>query len=312
MASTEASANAPAADSHALGAWLVFASALTWSLGGILARWAAVDDPWHTVVWRAGTATILLLIFMLWRDGLQGTLRLFRGMGWPGLAVAACFGTASTSFIVALQFTTVANILLMQAGVPLIAALISRIVFGEPLRLSTWLAVGAVIAGVAVMVSDSLNGKVSPVGDGLSLLIAMVFALATVITRRYSGIRMTPATCTGTMIGFTVALTMSIATTGSIAVEVWQVPILIVFGASLALGLAFFTYGARLIPSAFAALLGTAETILGPFWVWLVLGETPSFRTVLGGGIVLAALLAYLGWQIIEQRRISRIAPPVN
>src|SRR3546814_5556386 len=88
-------------------------------------------------------------------------------MGLPGLAVALCFAIASTSFVVALQFTTVANILLMQAGVPLIAALVCRILFGEQLRVTTWLAIAVVISGVAVMVSDSLTGRVSPVGDGL-------------------------------------------------------------------------------------------------------------------------------------------------
>src|SRR3546814_13494732 len=89
-----------------------------------------------------------LPIFLLLRDGRGGTASMFALMGLAGLAVALCFAIASTSFVVALQFTTVANILLMQAGVPLIAALISRILFGERLRLTTWLAVAAVISGV--------------------------------------------------------------------------------------------------------------------------------------------------------------------
>src|SRR3546814_18829007 len=61
---------------------------------------------------------------------------------------------------------------------------------------------------------------------------------------------------------------------------------------------------ARLIPSAFAALLGTAETLFGPFWVWLFLDETPTTRTVVGGAIVLAAILAYLAWQLIGHRKV--------
>ena len=225
-------------ESHTLGAWLVFASAVSWSTGGIISRLADVDNPWNTVFWRSGSAMLLLLAFMLVRDGRRGTLELFRGMGWAGMAVAMCFAIASTSFIVALQFTTVANILLMQAGVPLIAALISRIVFGEPLRPSTWIAIGAVIFGVAVMVSDSFNGKVSPIGDGLALVISFAFALATVITRRYSHIRMTPAVTTGVGIAWVVSIFMSMASVGGVMVEAWQLPLLFVFGATLALGLA--------------------------------------------------------------------------
>lgn len=302
----------PQPESHPLGAWLVFGSALIWSLGGIIARLADVENAWTTIFWRSGTATLFLLAFMLLRDGTAGTVALFARMRFAGLAVGACFAIASTSFIVALQFTTVANILLMQAGVPLIAALISRILFGEQLRSMTWLAIAAVIAGVAVMVSDSLTGKVSPVGDGLSLLIALAFAVATVITRRFSSIRMTPAVCTGSAMSCAVALVVSLATAGSAAVEAWQLPILGVFGVSLGLGMALFTQGARLIPSAFAALLGTAETILGPLWVWLFLDETPTPRTVIGGAIVLAAILAYLVWQIADHRKMRRLAPPVH
>jgi drug/metabolite transporter (DMT)-like permease len=299
-------------EGHASGAWMVLGSAIVWSAGGILARLADVESPWTTVFWRAGTATLFLLAFMLVRDGRAGTAALFRTMGKAGLLVALCFAAASTLFIVALGYTTVANVLLMQAGVPLLAALIAWIVFREPLRISTWVAIGAVIAGVAVMVSDSLTGKVSPVGDGLSLLIALAFATATVITRRYSDIRMTPAVCTGSFTGFSVALVLSLATTGSVAVEAWQLPVLAVFGVSMGLGMALFTQGARLIPSAFAALLGTAETILGPVWVWVFLGETPSLRTIAGGAIVLGALIAYLSWQLISSHRIRRLPPTVN
>jgi drug/metabolite transporter (DMT)-like permease len=161
-----------------------------------------------------------------------------------------------------------------------------------------------------VMVSDSLTGKVSPIGDGLSLLIAFAFAIATVITRRHAGIRMTPAVCTGAALGCAIALTVCLASARPLAVEAWQLPVLAVFGASLGLGLALFTQGARLIPSAFAALLGTAETILGPLWVWLFLDETPTPRTIIGGAIVLTAIVAYLIWQLSNNRKIRRLAPP--
>jgi len=296
-------------ENHPLGTWLVFGSAVVWSLGGILARLAEVENAWATIFWRSGTAALFLLAFMLLRDGRAGTLALFARMGPAGLAVAGCFTVATTSFVMALQFTTVANVLLMQAGVPLIAALISRVLFGEPLRLITGLAIASVIAGVAVMVSDSLTGRVSPVGDGLSLLIAFAFATATVITRRHAGIRMTPAVCTGAALGCAIALTVCLVTARPVVVEAWQLPVLAVFGASLGLGLALFPQGARLIPSAYAALLGTAETILGPLWVWLFLSETPSPRTIIGGAMVLAAIVGYLAWQLSNNRKIRRHAP---
>lgn len=299
-----AAASSPTGGDERLGFLLVFLSALFWSFGGAIARFIEVSDPWTIVFWRSLWAAAFLLAFMLWRDGARGTVALFRGMGWPGVAVGCCFATASTCFVVALGYTTVANILLMQAGVPLIAALLAFLLFRERVSGPTWVAIVAVILGVGVMVSDSLGGRVSPVGDGLALTIAVVFACATVITRRYAHVRMTPATCLGTLI----AASFASSQLASFAVAPADMAYLFAFGAlNLGLGLAFFATGARMIPAAYAALLGTFETLLGPVWVWLIHAEVPSSRTLLGGSIVFAALLVHI---LMEFRRLSRPARP--
>ena len=288
------------------GIVFVTLSAVTWSFGGAIARFLDVADPWTVVFWRSASAFLFLACFMLWRDGARGTVRLFLEMGLPGLFVGLCFATASTSFIVALQYTTVANILLMGAGVPLIAAAISWLFFREHVTPATWAAIAAVIAGVAVMVSDSLSGKVSPVGDGLALVIALAFASATVTTRRRADLRMTPAVCFGTVLSAGFASILA----GGFAVAARDGGLLFLFGAAnLGLGLALFVTGARLVPSAIAALIGTIETILGPFWVWLAHNETPTARTVAGGGIILAALLAHIFWQIRQQHAVRMSVP---
>ena len=91
----------------------------------------------------------------------------------PALPSAFCFAIASTSFVVALAYTTVANILLdagrrAAAGGPVRLGAVSR----DASTVMTWVAIAAVIAGVAIMVSELLDGAVSPIGDGLALLIA--------------------------------------------------------------------------------------------------------------------------------------------
>ena len=179
--------------------------------------------------------------------------------------------------------------------------------FREKVLPATWAAIAAVIIGVAVMVSDSVGGKVSWIGNGLALLISVSFALATVLTRRHARVRMTPASCLATLI----AAGLSCLLAGGYAVSALDMGLLFAFGAlNLGLGLAFFVTGVRLVPSAVAALVGTLETVLGPVWVWLVHGETPSQRTVLGGAIVLVALMAHVGWQLHTQRRVMNAALP--
>jgi len=286
------------------GFLLVFLAALCWSLGGVIARFIEAGDSWTIVFWRSAWAVAFLVGYMLWRDGLGGTVTLFRKMGLPGLVVACCFAIATSSFVVALAHTTVANILLMQAGAPLFAALIAFIAFRERISGPTWLAIGAVLFGVGVMVSDSLAGAMSPVGDGLALLIVVVFSIATVLTRRFAHVRMTPAMCLGTAIAGLLAATQA----STLAVSTPDMGFLFAFGAiNLGLGLAFFATGARMIPAAYAALLATFETLLGPVWVWLVHGEVPSTRTMIGGGIVFCALLVHIS---MEFHRLSRPTKP--
>jgi len=286
-----------------VGMLLVFLSALFWSFGGMIGRFLDVEDGWTVVFWRSAWATAFLIAYMVWRDGPRGTLALFRNMGLPGIAVSLCFAIASSSFVIALGYTTVANIVLMQAGTPLIAALLAWLAFRERVSGLTWVAIAAVIGGVGIMVSDSLGGAVSPIGDGLALTIAVAFACATVITRRFSHVRMTPATCLGTMIAACVAA----AQASGLAVTAPEMGWLFAFGAlNLGLGLALFATGARLIPAAWAALIGTAEPLLAPVWVWLVHGEVPSSRTVVGGLVVFVALIAHIGLEFRRSQRPDR------
>ena len=209
-------------------------------------------------------------------------------MGLPGLAVALCFATASASFIVALAYTTVANILLMQAGVPLIAALMAWMLFRENVAPGTWAAIAAVICGVAIMVSESFNGQVSPIGDGLALLIAFMFATARSSRAAFSHVRMTPATCLGTIIA---ALAASRAHARRFDAR---------HGVPLRLRRAqsrpwprLFASGARRIPAACRA-ARPLEPVLAPIWVWLIHGEVPSVRTIVGGTVVFLALLVHI------------------
>ncbi len=286
------------------GALLVFGAAAVWSFGGAIARFLSVNDNWTIIFWRAAFAAVFLLAFMLWRDGLRGTWRLFAGMGWAGVGVGICFATASTSFVVALSYTTVANILMMQAGAPLFAALLTFVFFRERVGAATWVAIAAVMTGVGVMVSDSISGKVSPIGDGLALLIGLSFALATVLTRRNAHVRMMPAACMGTLVMMAIGSQLA----GSLVVSVVDGAWLFVFGAlNLALGMMFFVTGVRLLPAAVAALIGTAEPVLGPLWAWLVHGEVPVERTLIGGAIVVLALMAHLAWQLRQTAQPTNV-----
>lgn len=301
MSQASAIHRSPAADFR-LGILLVAGSAVTWSFGGTIARFIHVEDSWTVVFWRALFASTFLLLFMLWREGPKATAAMFRNMGLPGLGVAVCFGVASSCFVVALQYTTVANILLTQAAAPLFAGLLAWMVFGERVNAATWAAIAAVIGGVAIMVSASFSGQVSPIGDGLALVITVMFSAAIVITRHHPQVRMMPAVCLGTAMACVAAFLLS----GPLAVSAQNLAWLFLFGAvNLGAGLAMFVTGARLVPAALAALVGTLEPVLGPLWVWLIHGEVPVARTLIGGSVVFVALFVHIlnDWRRQRERR---------
>ncbi len=128
----------------------------------------------------------------------------------------------------------------------------------------------------------------------LAVLIALMFATATVVTRRYAGVRMTPSCCLGCLIDAAVSLPLA----GSLAVSTTDMGLLFTFGAlDLGLGMAFFVIGVRLLPAPIAALIGTLEPVLAPIWVWLVHSEVPSQRTLIGCAIVVLALVSHILWE---------------
>lgn len=272
------------------GVLLVALAALAWSFGGVIDRFIVTPDTWAVVFWRSVWAAVFLACFLLVRDG-RNAPKAFVTMGWPGVTVALCFMIASVAFVQAISLTTVANVILIEAAVPLIAAAISRVLFGELISGKTWIATAIVIAGVAIMVSDQTGGEGMLLGNLLALLITIVFALATVITRRHSGVRMTPALIVATVLAAILAATQ----VTSFWVSHQDMAFLFAFGAlNLGLGMALFVTGARLVAAPFVALLSTLETVLSPVWVWLVHNEQVSQMTLFGGAIVLITLGYYL------------------
>ena len=209
----------------------------------------------------------------------------FAAIGHAGLAVAALMAASSGAFIAALNYTSVANVLFLQALAPVLAAVLGTFV-GEPVRRRTWGAMAIAVAGVALMVGGP--SRPSLVGLVLSLLMSVSFAGTIVITRHQRQVSMAPATCLSQALVFVFAAPF--ASAGSIGSE--DLGLLAGLGVTqIGLGLIFLSIGARLIPAAEVALITLLEIVLGPLWVWIALSEQPSATTLAGGAIVLAAVV---------------------
>ena len=138
------------------------------------------------------------------------------------------------------------------------------------------------------MVGGSLGGG-GLHGDLLSLVMSTAFACVLVITRRHREISMTPATALGMVIAFVALAPFSHP--GVLSARDWTM--LAALGAGqIGLGMILFTAGARLIAAAQAGLITLLEVVLGPLWMWLIYREQPDGLTLVGGAVILSAVLA--------------------
>jgi drug/metabolite transporter (DMT)-like permease len=148
---------------------------------------------------------------------------------------------------------------------------------------------GAALVGTVVMLWGSA-GASSRMGDGLALITATAFAAATVIVRWHRTVPMPAAAALAAAMAGVIAAGQahpSSASAGDLA-------LLALFGiGQLGAGLLLFTAGARLIPVAEASLIAVLESVLGPVWVWLAVGERPGAFSLIGGAVILSALVAH-------------------
>jgi drug/metabolite transporter (DMT)-like permease len=259
-------------------------AAIAWSTAGVLQRQLTLDTATQ-VSGRAAFAGVALLAYVAVVE--RGRVaQAFRSVGVAGLAVALCVATASGSFIAALNHTSVARVLFIMAVAPVLAALLAWLTLGEPITRRTVAAMALALVGVALMLGAPGEGSLA--GDGLSFIAALAFALMIVITRWRHDVSMAPATCLAQVILF--AAFAPFASPGEIGGG--DIGWLAALGiGQIGLGFALLTVGARLIPAAQVGLITLLEIVLGPVWVWLALDERPSTLTLVGGAVVIVAIV---------------------
>ena len=266
------------------GRLAILLAAVAWSTAGLGQRGLEATAVTQ-VAGRAFFAALALFALVLAMER-RGTLRAFLGMGRSGLAMTVFLAISSGAFLLALNQTSVANVLFMQAAAPMMAALLGWVLISEPVDGRTWAALLLAGAGVAVMAAGSLDAGIGAVG--LPLLMTASFAVVIVIARHRRDVSMMPATCASQVL--VVVVCAPFVTLGSVGGGDWAILAALGVG-QMGLGLAFLTIGARLIPPAQVAIISLLEVVLGPLWVWLAYDERPSAATLAGGAIVVAAVV---------------------
>jgi drug/metabolite transporter (DMT)-like permease len=265
------------------GRLFVALAAVAWSSAGLFQRELSVSTATQ-VAGRAVFAAVGLFAYVALSER-GSVVQAFRAIGRGGIAIVLLLALSSGSFLVALNHASVANVLFFQALAPILAAAMGSFL-GDPVSRRTWLAMAIAVGGVAVMVGGP--GRPSLLGQGLSLVVSISFAATLVITRHRRDVSMAPATCLSQLLVLAVAAPF-IAPGAAGALDVTLLAALGI--TQIGLGFVFLTIGGRLIPAGEVALITLLEIVLGPLWVWVFLGERPPTATLLGGAIVLGAVL---------------------
>jgi len=280
----------PVSSSSLRGRSYVALSALAWSSAGVVQRNLTVD-PMTQVVGRSAFACLAIFAFVAFAER-AGTQRAFRSMRRVELGFAVCTAISSAAFILALNATTVANVLVLQAAAPLLAAALGQVLLGEQVTAPVWLATLVALTGMVIMVGGPGGGLSA--GLLLAGVVAVSFATSIVLARRRRDVSMAPASCLGQLL-----LVVCLAPLSHPA-QVGAHDLLLLGGlgiGQIGLGFVLLTLGARLIPAAEIALLSLLEVALGPLWVWLARGEIPAPATLAGGCVILSAVLLAMMWR---------------
>jgi drug/metabolite transporter (DMT)-like permease len=258
-----------------------------WSSGGLLVRLQSLDDAWEIVFWRSVFMALFVagtLLFMHRRR----TVHAMIAVGWPGLLAAAFLAGQFFFFIGALTRTTVANTFVLMSISPLLAAVAGRLVLGERVPLRRWLAMAFAFAGIVVMFSDSLDaGRLA--GNLLAIGVSVLFALEITVLRKVRAhVDMLPTVMIAGLLSIVVAAPVALpfqATGHDLAV-------LGVMGCvQLGAGCLLMVAASKHLTATEIGLLALLEPILGPLWVWALLGEHPGALTLTGGAVVLGAVV---------------------
>ena len=268
---------------YMVGVTLLVASAVTFSSAGIFTKGVAAG-AWEVIFWRGVFAGVFTTGWIAKRGAVR---REFLKMGKSGIAVAIVLALGTSAFIPAFKFTSIANVSLIYAVAPLIAAVMAWVLVKETLTRRVLLGSLVALVGVLVIVSGSI-GELHLRGDLLALFMTVCMAGVMVIYRMHPE---TPGAGPSVLQSL-ILIVPSLIFGTPFETAPSEIAILAGFGLLFAVASVTLAEGAKRVPAGQTALLSALETPLAPVLAFLIFTEVPNQASFVGGAIVLVAVLA--------------------
>ena len=268
------------------GPLLIFLGALSLSFGGLIVKSFEGATLWQILFWRSLFFSLTVLVFLI--INYKGkTLKSFYDSGLPGFFGGIILSFGFCGYVFAMYNTSVANTNFIISLQILFLAVFGYFFLKEKISATTLTSIILAITGVLFMVGNSLTpGELS--GNLAAFTMPITFAILIMIVRKYPTVDMVPAQfvagVSSCIIGFLLSTKLMISPND----------IFLGFLAGffqVGFGFIFITIGARTTPSAMVGVIMLSESVLGPVWAFIFVSERPSTFGLIGGAIILSAVL---------------------
>jgi len=248
-------------------------------------------SSWELLFYRGLIPFFCLLLFLLFYYN-KKFLQALVLIGLPGVFYAILIALGNSTFVLSIQNTHVANTLIMIALTPFATAVLSSIFIKEHPSKKMWLTIIACFIAVLFIFYDSFQGN-RIMGDFFGLLTAIFIGGSAVVVRYSKLVDFLPALLIAKIFTMIIPIFFMQTFPNSLLINSEQLFLVILMGIFLIIPLACMTIAPRYIPAYEVEIFFVLETILGPLWVWLVINEQPTLKTIIGGLFIILIITIY-------------------
>ena len=268
------------------GPLLIFFGAFSLSFGGLIVKSFEGATLWQILFWRSLFFSLTVLTFLIITYKSK-VLKSFHDSGLPGFIGGLILSIGFCGYVFAMYNTTVANTNFIISLQILFLAIFGFFFLKEKINLITLISIILAMSGVLLMVGNSLSpGELS--GNLAAFTMPITFAVLIMIVRKFPSVDMVPAQFVAGISSCLIGLSLS----PTIMISPHDIFLGFLAGFfQIGFGFIFITIGARTTPSAMVGIIMLSESVLGPIWAFLFVNEIPSLYGLIGGAIILFAVL---------------------
>ncbi len=272
------------------GPLLIFMGALSLSFGGLIVKKFEGSTEWQILFWRSFFFTLTVLTFLLITYK-KRTFNSFYKSGLPGFFGGIILSLGFCGYVYAMSNTSVANTNFVISLQILFLAIFGYLFLKEKISIITLISIILAMTGVILMIGNDMKpGNLS--GNLAAFTMPITFAVLIMIVRKFPTVDMVPAQFVAGVSSCLIGLSVCFYYSYTIMVSPHDIFLGFLAGFfQVGFGFIFITIGARSTPSAVVGIIMLSESVLGPIWAFLFASERPSSFTLIGGGIILFAVL---------------------